>query len=76
MDAISFKPHAVRLIDSVEGAQLSHQTLGDKFEARFQHPYRVAYRADVQAVLLEAVKACPDLISLDLRDGRHSGRAA
>ncbi len=69
MDEISFKPKAVRLIDSVEGMELSHQTLGDKFEARFHHPYRVAYRADVQAVLLDAVRARADMVQIELGDG-------
>jgi len=69
MDAISFKPRSVRLIDSVEGVELSRQTLGDPFEARFHHPYRVAYRADVQKVLLRAVEACADLVSISVGDG-------
>jgi salicylate hydroxylase len=69
MDAISFKPDAVRLIDSVENVELSRQTLGAPFEARFHHPYRVGYRADVQLVLLEAVQACWDLVTIELGDG-------
>ena len=69
MDAISFKPDAIRLIDSVENVELSRQTLGAPFEARFHHPYRVGYRADVQIVLLEAVQACSDLVTIELGDG-------
>ncbi len=81
MDAISFRPKAVRLIDSIDGIELSYQTLGEVFEARFHHPYRVAYRADVQAVLLDEVKACPELVSLNLGDGvghvaQHDARVA
>ena len=34
MDAISFRPKCVRLIDSVDGVELSRQTLGAPFEAR------------------------------------------
>ncbi len=69
MDAISFEPQAVRLIDSVDAMELSHQTLGSKFEERFGHPYRVAYRADVQAVLLDAVRGWPEMVQIDLGDG-------
>ena len=72
MDAISFRPDAIRLIDSLEGRELSHQTLGAPFEARFGHPYRVAYRADVQAVLLEAARALPDAVAFTLGDGLKS----
>ena len=69
MDAISFKPDAIRLIDSVTGSELSRQTLGRPFEARFRYPYRVAYRADVQQVLLRAVKAKPEFVEIILGDG-------
>ena len=72
MDAISFQPKAIRLMDSVEAIELSRQTLGAPFEARFGHPYRVAYRADVQRVLLEAVRAHPQLVTIGLGDGVRS----
>ena len=69
MDEISFKPDAIRLLDSVDGRELSRQTLGRPFEAQFGQPYRVAYRADVQITLLEAVRLLPDLVSITLGDG-------
>ena len=69
MDEICFRPDAIRLMDSVSGEELSRQTLGQIFEARFGHPYRVAYRADVQQVLLDAVNAIPELIQVRLGDG-------
>lgn len=47
MEAISFCPDTVRLIDCTDGTELSRQTLGDAFERRFGHPYRVGYRADI-----------------------------
>jgi len=69
MDAISFRPRSVRLIDSVDGVELSRQTLGALFEARFHYPYRVAYRADVQKALLAAVQARAGLVSISVGDG-------
>ncbi|HEY2662054.1 MAG TPA: FAD-dependent monooxygenase [Caulobacteraceae bacterium] len=69
MDAIGFRPSAIRLLDSLTGQELSRQTLGDAFEARFQHPYRVAFRADVQEVLLREVQALPHMIEITLGDG-------
>ena len=72
MDEISFAPKAISLLDSVTGVELSRQTLGAPFEARFGHPYRVAFRADVQQVLLRAVQIRADLISLQLGDGLES----
>ncbi|WP_176594217.1 FAD-dependent monooxygenase [Sphingobium sp. EM0848] len=68
MDAVSFRPDAIRLIDSIDGAELSRQTLGEVFERRFGHPYRVGYRADVQSVLLEAVRRHADRITITLGD--------
>ena len=69
MDAISFRPTALRLIDSLTGQELSRQTLGAPFEARFRYPYRVAFRADVQQVLLRAVSRHSDAIQITLGDG-------
>jgi 2-polyprenyl-6-methoxyphenol hydroxylase-like FAD-dependent oxidoreductase len=69
MDAISFRPTALRLIDSLTGEELSRQTLGAPFEARFRYPYRVAFRADVQQVLLQAVSRRSDAIQITLGDG-------
>lgn len=69
MDAVSFKPEVIRLMDSVEGRELSRQTLGAPFEARFGHPYRVAFRPDVQMTLLEAVRSPGLPVDLTLGDG-------
>ena len=68
MDAISFRPDAIRLIDSTANIELSRQTLGEPFEQRFGSPYRVGYRADVQAVLLDAVRRHSDRITITLGD--------
>jgi 2-polyprenyl-6-methoxyphenol hydroxylase-like FAD-dependent oxidoreductase len=69
MEAIGFRPGAIRLLDSLTDQELSCQTLGQAFEARFEYPYRVAFRADVQRVLLQAALALPDLIEITLGDG-------
>jgi salicylate hydroxylase len=69
MDAIGFRPGAIKLLDSLTDQELSRQTLGQVFEARFGYPYRVAFRADVQRVLLQAALALPDLIDITLGDG-------
>jgi 3-hydroxybenzoate 6-monooxygenase len=68
MDRISFKPDAIRLIDSLTGEELSRQTLGQPFEQRFGQPYRVAHRADVQRVLLDGVLGYPELVKLTFGD--------
>ena len=69
MDDISFRPSAICLLDSIDGRELSRQTLGPLFQARFHHPYRVGFRADVQAVLLKAVQACGKIVTISLGDG-------
>lgn len=69
MDEISFEPAAIRLLDSIDARELSRQTLGQSFKAEFGQPYRVAYRADVQLALLEAVRRHADLVSITLGDG-------
>jgi 3-hydroxybenzoate 6-monooxygenase len=57
MANIAFTPQAIRFRDSTTGADIFRQDLGASFVRRFGHPYRVAYRADVQRVLLEALPA-------------------
>jgi 3-hydroxybenzoate 6-monooxygenase len=68
-EAIAFEPRAIRLMDSVPGEELSRQTLGEPFERRFGFPYRVAYRADVQRVLFDAVRQRSRLITVRLGQG-------
>jgi 2-polyprenyl-6-methoxyphenol hydroxylase-like FAD-dependent oxidoreductase len=61
MEAIVFEPRSISLIDSITGAQICRQNLGYSFVRRFGRPYRVAYRADVQRVLLDAVRLQPGI---------------
>ena len=68
MEAIAFEPRSISLIDSITGAQICRQNLGQSFVRRFGQPYRVAYRADVQRVLLDAVRQQP-LVRIHLGEG-------
>jgi 3-hydroxybenzoate 6-monooxygenase len=61
MEEIAFAPHAIRFRDSVSGKEIFRQGLGASFVRRFGHPYRVAYRADVQQVLLRVLTAYPSV---------------
>jgi salicylate hydroxylase len=56
MESIAFSPGAIRFRDSTTGRDIFRQNLGESFTRRFGHPYRVAFRADVQSQLLEAVR--------------------
>jgi len=67
MESIAFEPQAIVLLDSPSGTQICRQELGHSFLDRFGYPYRVAYRADVQRVLLNAVDAQRDRITLHLK---------
>jgi 3-hydroxybenzoate 6-monooxygenase len=55
MEDIAFAPRAIRFRNSSSSRDIFRQELGPSFVRRFGHPYRVAYRADVQRVLLEAL---------------------
>lgn len=66
MEEIAFAPHAIQFRDSASGTEIFRQELGKSFLRRFGHPYRVAYRADVQKVLLEALT---DYSSVKLHTG-------
>jgi len=56
MASIAFSPRAIRFRDSTTGDEVFRKNLGESFTGRFGHPYRVAFRADVQLQLLEAVR--------------------
>ena len=57
MAGIAFAPQAIRFRDSQTARDIFRQNLGPSFTQRFGHPYRVAFRADVQRELLNAVQA-------------------
>lgn len=59
IDARASRPEGVRIVDAPTGRTLKRLPLGSSAERRWGAPYRVIHRADLQAVLLEAVEAAP-----------------
>jgi salicylate hydroxylase len=55
-------PQAVSIRQAASGHELARIPLGDDIGLRYGTPYWVAHRADLQAVLLAAVKAHPDIV--------------
>ena len=56
-----FVPEAVA-IKTASGGRLARIPLGDEAERRYGAPYWAIHRADLQAALLEAVRANPDIV--------------
>ncbi len=54
-------PNELRIIDAQTARVLARAPLGAVAEARYGAPYWVIHRGDLQAVLLEAVRAHPDI---------------
>ena len=54
-------PEAVA-INSATGGRLARMPLGDETERRFSAPYWSIHRADLQAALVDAVMASPDIV--------------
>jgi len=69
---VTFRPEAIVLMDSPSGMEICRQELTQSFLDRFGHPYQVAFRADVQGVLLEAARRYPDRIEILLGNGVRS----
>jgi salicylate hydroxylase len=59
--ADAFTPEAVA-IKAAAGATLARIPLGDEVERRYSAPYLTIHRADLQAALLDAVRANPDIV--------------
>jgi salicylate hydroxylase len=57
----AFAPAGVA-IRTASGADLATLTLGSEAERRYDAPYWCIHRADLQAALLEAVRASPDIV--------------
>ena len=62
---IAVRPQAIALLEAGGLKEISHVPLGADAEARWRAPYLVAHRADLQGLLLDAVRASP-AIRLDL----------
>lgn len=58
IDAVAARPAAVRVADGRTGRAIADIPLGRDAERRYGAPYRVLHRADLHALLLEAVRAC------------------
>ena len=56
-----FVPEALA-IKTASGGRLARIPLGDEAERRYSAPYWSIHRADLQAALLEAVRANPDIV--------------
>ena len=65
------------LMDGVTGERVIDVPLDERFRARYGNPYAVTHRADIHGALLDACRACADLVELrtmsrvdgfDLRD--------
>jgi len=54
---IGVRPKYLVFRDAVTGEELTRQTLGSDFEARYGAPYVVIHRSDLHRVLLEACQA-------------------
>lgn len=65
---IGFRPTALVMRDAVHGFEVARVPLGAGFEKRFGQPYGVIHRADLHAVLLDALKAQPTAELLTERD--------
>lgn len=61
LDAVATRPEAVSIVDAPSGRRLKRVTLGASAERRWGAPYRVLHRADLQTVLLDAIKAAGDV---------------
>ena len=54
---IGVRPKHLVFRDAVTGEELTRQTLGSDFEARYGAPYVVIHRSDLHRILLEACQA-------------------
>jgi salicylate hydroxylase len=61
LEACAGKPDAIEVRDGASGALLSSLPLGRFLEKRHGAPYRVTHRADLQAVLLDAVRRAANI---------------
>ena len=65
VQAVAFRPDALRLFDGVSGEALASVPLGSSTEKRYGAPYLTLHRADLHSCLLAA---CQRLDSIELKD--------
>ncbi len=61
LEPLAGKPDAIDVHDGASGRRLTRFPLGADIETRFHAPYRLAHRSDLQASLLAAARARPDI---------------
>jgi salicylate hydroxylase len=54
-------PSNILMLDALTGAEVAHIPTGEKFRARFTHPYIIIHREDIHRVLIEACAAVPTI---------------
>lgn len=65
-------PESLYLMDGRKARPLMEMKLGDKARQRWQHPYAVCHRADLQSALLDACREQPNIeISLGVEITNH-----
>lgn len=57
--AIAVYVDNLRLMDAIDGSEITRIPLDDAFRARFKNPYAVIHRGDLHAVFLKACEAHP-----------------
>jgi salicylate hydroxylase len=57
LSAVAAFPRQMRVRSARDGAQLGALRLGEAFEERYGAPYATVHRADLQAVLIQAVRS-------------------
>jgi 2-polyprenyl-6-methoxyphenol hydroxylase-like FAD-dependent oxidoreductase len=55
--AVSVQIEKLRLMDAVDGREITHVDLGEPFRKRFGAPYAVVHRGDLHGALLKACRA-------------------
>src|SRR5713101_601117 len=52
------------MMDGVTGERVIDVPLDERFRSRYGNPYAVTHRADIHGALLDACKACADVVEL------------
>ncbi|HEY2134544.1 MAG TPA: FAD-dependent monooxygenase [Xanthobacteraceae bacterium] len=55
-------PKNILMLDALTGNEVTHIPTGEKFRARFTHPYIIIHREDLHRVLIEACEAVPHIV--------------
>ena len=72
LEATAFFPNNLVMQDAVSGNEVSRIHLKGAFRKQYDRPYAVIHRRDLHGALLDACRAMPDLISLEVSSGLAS----